>query len=61
MNARQRQLVLLRFVEIEAELEALAEGRVVDGDPATVEGELLQEQEDIEFALGADYLERRDE
>jgi len=37
MNDRQRQLLFLRFAEIEAELEALADGRVVDGDPATVE------------------------
>jgi hypothetical protein len=47
-------------MEIEAELEALAEGRVVDGDPATAEAELLQEQDEIDFALGEDYLERRD-
>jgi hypothetical protein len=60
MDDRQRQLAFLRFMEFEAELEALAEGRVVDGDPAAVEGELLQEQEEIEFALGADYLDRRD-
>jgi hypothetical protein len=55
-----RQLAFLRFMEIEAELAALAEGHVVDGDPATVEAELLEEQEEIEFALGADYLDRRD-
>jgi hypothetical protein len=28
---------------------------------ATVEAELLQEQDEIEFALGADYLDRRNE
>jgi hypothetical protein len=43
MDDRQRQLAFLRFMETEAELEALAEGRVVDGDPATVEVELLRE------------------
>jgi hypothetical protein len=59
MTERQRQLAFLRFMEIEAELEALADGRVVDGDPATVEGELLEEQEEIEFVLGEDFLERR--
>lgn len=48
-------------MEIEAELRALAESRVVDGDPATVEAELLEEQEEIELALGEDYLDRRDE
>jgi hypothetical protein len=60
MNDRQRQLAFLRFMEIEAELQSLAEGRVVDGDPATVGAELLEEQEEIEFAQGEDYLERRD-
>ncbi len=40
---------------------ALAEGRVMDGDPATVEAKLLGEQDEIEFALGEDYFERRDE
>jgi hypothetical protein len=59
MNDRQRQLAFLRLMEIEAELEALAEGRVVDGDPATLEGDLLAEQDEIEYLLGADYFERR--
>ena len=35
----------------EAELEALVERRVVDGDSATVEEELMQEQDEIEFAM----------
>jgi hypothetical protein len=60
MTKRDRDLLALRFMEIEAELEALAEGRVVDGDPAEVELELLREQDDIEFTLGADWFERRD-
>jgi hypothetical protein len=33
----RRRLLALRFIEIEAELEALCDGRVVDGDPADVE------------------------
>jgi hypothetical protein len=33
---------------------------MVDGDPAEVEAGLLQEPDDIEFRLGADYIERRD-
>ena len=57
---RQRQLAMLRFRKIEAELEALAEGRVVDGDPAAVEADLLQRLDKIVFALGEDYLQRRD-
>jgi hypothetical protein len=60
MDDRELQMLYFRFAEIEAELEALAEGRVVDGDPATVQGELLQEQDEIEFALGEEYFKRRD-
>jgi len=60
MTERERQLLFLRFAEIEGELEAIAEGRVVDGDPATVEGKLLEEQERIEHDLGAEWFERRD-
>ena len=57
---RERDLLALRYVEIESELEALAEGRVVDGNPADVEAALLSEQDEIEFVLGGDYIERRD-
>jgi len=60
MTPRQRNLLALRFMEIEAKLAALAEGRVVDGDLAEVESALLDEQEEIEFTLGADWFERRD-
>ena len=45
----QRQLLFLRFAEIEAELEALTEGRVVGGDAASVEADLLQEQDETEY------------
>jgi hypothetical protein len=40
------------------ELEWLAEGRVVDDDPAAEEERLLEEQEEIEFRLGSDEFER---
>jgi hypothetical protein len=33
--------------------------RVVDGDPAKVEGRLLEEQDDIEWRLGEDDIGRR--
>jgi len=59
MNQRERTLLGIRFLEIEAELRALAEGRVVDGDPVDVEERLLDEQEEIEFRLGQDYFETR--
>ena len=38
----------------------LAEDHVVHGGPADVEAALLDEQEEIEFRLGTDYVERRD-
>ena len=53
MTDRERAFGL-RFMEIETELEWLAEGRVVDGDPAEVEERLLEEQEEIEFRLVSD-------
>jgi hypothetical protein len=59
MTDRERDLLGIRFLEIESELQALADGRVVDGDPAQVEERLLDEQEEIEFRLGEDYFERR--
>jgi hypothetical protein len=54
MTDRERALLALRFMEIETELEWLAEGRVVGGDPAEREERLLDEQEEIEFRLGSD-------
>ncbi len=57
MIEREMALLALRFIEIEAELRELADGRVVDGDPATVEGKLLEEQDEIEFELGVEYFE----
>ena len=54
MTNRERDLLALRFIEIESELTALAEGRVVDGSPAEVEAALLEEQGEIEDRLGVD-------
>lgn len=59
MTERERALLGLRFMEIETELEWLAEGRVVEGDPAEAEERLLEEQEEIEYRLGMDSFERR--
>jgi hypothetical protein len=52
MTDHDRHLLGIRFLEIEAELQALADGRVVEGDPAEVEERLLEEQEEIEYWLG---------
>jgi hypothetical protein len=57
---RDRHALGIRFLEIDAELQALAERRVVEGDPAKVEERLLDEQEAIEFRLGEADFEERD-
>lgn len=41
-----------RWDEIDNELEGIAHGGVVDGDPATREGELLQELDRLEYEAG---------
>ena len=43
MTKRERDLLAIRYVEIEAELAAIAEGCVVDSNPADVEAALLEE------------------
>jgi hypothetical protein len=58
MTKRERDLLALRYVEIEMELAHIAEGGVVDGDPATREWELLGELEEIEYRLASEPLER---
>lgn len=61
MTERERQLACIRYIEIEAELTALSDGRVVDSNLADVEAVLLEEQEEIEYRLGMDSFERRDD
>jgi hypothetical protein len=63
MTSRERQLLEIRMLEIETELEEIANLRVVgdeDGDPAAAEDDLLRQQDEIEYRLGMDYFERRD-
>jgi hypothetical protein len=60
MTKRERDLLALRYVEIEMELAHIAEGGVVDGDPSDREWELLGELEEIEYRLGVGYFEERD-
>ena len=57
MTPEQRQVLNFRWHEIERELADLFDGKVTaDTDPAAREGELLEEQDAIEFELGADQL-----
>ena len=58
---RERHLLALRMMEIDAELQDIANLRVVgEDDPASAEEALLEQQEEIEYRLGLDYFERRD-
>ena len=61
MTERERQMLFFRYAEIDVELAEIHAGRVVDGDPAATEQELLAEQDAIEFQLGESYIERRDQ
>ncbi len=67
MTDRERQVLELRMLDIEEELQDIANLRVIGcsdsdeyGDPASVEEELLRQQEEIEWRLAADYFNRRD-
>jgi hypothetical protein len=63
MNERQRELLELHMLEIEGELQDIANLRVDgddEGDSAAVEDALLDRKEEIEWRLGVDYIERRD-
>ena len=58
MTKPERDKLTLRMVRIELQLQALAEGRLVDGNPAEVEQALLAEQDEIEHRLGVDWFAR---
>jgi hypothetical protein len=60
MTNLERDRLATRYSEIESELSAIAELRVVCGDPAEVELDLFREQDDIEFQLGVDDVDRWD-
>jgi hypothetical protein len=60
MSTTEREQLTARFIAIEHELAELRVGRVVDGPPADVEFAILMEQDEIEFELGADFIDRRD-
>ncbi len=58
MTPEQRQMLTIRWQEIELELASLLIGKVSkETDPATYEAELLEEQDAIEFELQADQLQ----
>lgn len=57
MDARRRQEINERWSEIEEELAAIAEGKMMPGiDPASREEDLLDERDALEFELGLDFF-----
>lgn len=60
MTRRERHVLTCRLTEIEVQLGALYELRVVAGPPDRVEQALLDEKYEIEFLLGDDWIERSD-
>ncbi len=58
MTPEHRHALHARWLSIQQELADLLDGKVItDVDPATREGELLEQQDEIEFELGSDQLD----
>jgi hypothetical protein len=50
-----------RWHECERQIQAIHAGKTVDGSPAELEGELLEEQDAIEYEPGMAYFRRREQ
>ena len=48
-----------RWLEIERQLQGIAEGKVVAGDPDATEAGLLAELDELEWRAGWEYFEDR--
>ena len=59
MNSSDHDRLAARHCIIDAELQAIADCRIVDGDPAEIEWQLRDELEEIEFVIGDDFLKGR--
>lgn len=60
MKEARRKGIGRRWRAIDCELEGIRDGKVVhDTDPATREGELLEELGELYYELGEDYLRER--
>jgi len=60
MNDQQREALSQRYWRAEDKIRAIHAGKVVEGDPAAIESMLLEQQDEIEFLLGADNFDKRD-
>ena len=58
MNYQQREKLAARYWQADDKIRAIHAGKVIHGDPAPTEGQLLEEQNEIEFLLGTGYFER---
>jgi hypothetical protein len=47
-----------RYWQLERQIQDIHDGKVVDGDPAALESDLLGQQDAIEFELGLDFFEQ---
>jgi hypothetical protein len=56
MSPERKAELEKRWQECERQIQAIHAGKVVDGDPAEAEGQLLHEQDAIEFELGMEYF-----
>lgn len=50
-----------RWEEIDGEVAAIRDGKVVDGDPSAIESELLREQDELEWEAGEEFFGSRDD
>jgi hypothetical protein len=49
-----------RWKDIDRHLEPLASGKVIEGDPVSLEEQLLQEQDELEWKVDEEYFRQRD-
>jgi hypothetical protein len=59
MTPHEREQLDALYWQLERQIQNIHDGMVVDGDPAAVEAELLEQQDAIEFELGRDYFDRQ--
>ncbi len=59
MTDAERDKLEARFWELERIITDIHDGKVVDGNPAELEGRCLEEQDRIEFEFGEAYFRER--
>lgn len=59
MTPERKSQIEERRQVCERQIQAIHAGKVADGDPAEMEGKLLEEQDAIEYELGMEEFRRR--